>query len=419
MRVKIFCIFLLLLSLFTVSGYCQEIYENELGWREEDRIGRAVESFVQRHKYRFGIFRFQPRLSLRAGFDGNATFGNETENRRENDFFVAAIPGISGGLKFGTHAYFRILEDLNLVYYFRNENRRDIYPLSLAEFVTGTSKILLTFDGSYYRRRDQVNFEIDEPVEHKVIFGDVIAEYSISPRIEIRHTVRVEKTDFIETPDTIASGIQFFDRRDIRFRTSVGYFLKRTLRLRGDVNFRHSETIETDHIQNIVEGTGGLELRKDRLGALFEAGIGHSRLEDDVHRNNFLVHAKVDYRLRPRLTVGGSISRRFELSFLTDNTSLVQTQIQGNFNAALATRFSLSGHYNFGRNDYGDSIVQGVVVDHDTFQDGDLGLSILVYRGVVLRPGIRYHKRTTNIPGFDKSDFFWFIGFGYGYSFNF
>jgi len=414
---KTFFLFLLGMIVLSAQAFCQSGRENELGWYEENRIERAVDSFVQSHKHRLGPFRFQPRLSIRGGFDSNTVFGNQKSNL-EDDFFVSVVPGISGGLRFGSRAYFKILQDYDFIYYFKNEQRRDIFGTTLAQFVTGTPKVLVTIEGGYSRRKDQVNQEIDEPIEHKLIDGNVIVEYSISPKIDFRHIFGVQDTIFIETEATQNAGLQLFDRRTYSFLTGAGYLLKRTLRLRGDVDFHRSETLDTNQVTNTVQVIGGIDMRRERLGAGFEAGIGSSKPENAASRHNFLLEGRVDYLLTRRMTVGGYARRRYDFSFLSDVTTTVVSEGGVHFNTSLATRLSLSGDYRFGRNDYGDQIIAGVVVDHDTFQQANLSLGIQTVKYLWLRPGIRYINRNTAIPGLDKSDFFWFIGLGFGYSFN-
>jgi len=413
-----FLIFLLGTILLSSHVFCQEYQQNELGWSEENRIERAVDGFVQSHKHRLGIFRFQPRLSVHGGADSNTVFGNEG-GKEKNDFFISVVPGISGGLRFGSRAYLRIAEDYNFLYYFKHKDRRDIFGTTYAEFVTGTPQVLVTFDGNYARRNTQVNQEVDEPIEHKEIVGGAFVDYSLSPKVDIRHTFHLHNTNFVETEATLSTGLHLFDRRTYSVGTAIGYALKRTLRLRSDVTFSRSETLETNQVSQTVQLIGGIEIARDRLSYGFEAGFGRSKQAGaDASNHNFLLDGRVDYRLTRKLTVGGFVSRRYDFSFLSDVATIVLTQAQAHFNSAVAKRLNLSGYYTVGRNDFGDAIVSGVVVNHDTFQHAELGLGIQTFKGLSVRPGIRYLKRVTDIPGLSKSDFFWFVSLGFGYSFN-
>jgi hypothetical protein len=392
-------------------------YEEEVG---QGRVQSAVNQFVRYHKYHFGFLRFRPHLSMHAGLSANSAFGNfEDENHKDEDFFIRVSPGISAGLKFGQRAYLRIIEDVNLVYFFKNEDRRDILPWTRGEFVTGTSDVLFTFQGGYLKTDeplDEETSEVDEPVVHVNKYLGVNVEYSASSRIEMHHRFRVHSTTFEQPENTT---LQLVDRRTYTLGTGAGYHWLTNVWLNADATFSISDAVQTDVTRNSWSVTFGPELRKIRFTAHARVGYGSGQSGEDSRRHNFLMDGESTFLLGKNFRLGFNANRRYNFSNLEDQTVIVTTQGGVRFGKPLWKWFDISGNYNLGEHDHGDQPVSGTTVTHDTFQNGRLSLGIHTIRYITIRPGIGYINRDTNIPDLDKERFGWFVSFGIGYSLDF
>ncbi len=417
MKIRVCCIILLLFFALPAFGQYEEDLETEGATR--NRIEGAMNSFIQSHKYKIGIFRLQPKLSFHAGFDSNAAFGNFNDNEEDADFFFTVVPGLSGGVKLGSRAFVRAIEDVYFIYYLKREDRRDIFNTTLAEFVTGTPGILLRLNGGYLRRQDAVNEELDEPVDHTTTHMGAGVDYSATSRIEMHHNIRVQTNTFETTEDVSNSGLTLNERRTITFGTGTRYQLKRTLYLTGNFGISRSESLKSEDISNSWHLLGGVELQQPRVNARFALGFGESDSGNDSNRQNVLLDGSATALVGRKLTVGGFANRRYEFSFLDADATRVTTQGGARFSSPLATRLTLGGQYTVGKNDYGDSLINGQIVQKDNFQRGNVGIAIRTFKWVSVRPGIAYIKRDTDITDLNKEKFGFVVTVGLGYSIGF
>ena len=421
---KIVIILLLFSVCFSVTVFSQTTPdESEEEPAPDEPVGRieaAVNAFRDSHKYKIGIFRIQPRVAFHSGLDANAAFGDEDldDGRREDDFFFTVVPGVSGGIKFGTRAFLHVVENLSFVYYLKQEERRDIFNNTFAEFVTGTNTLLLTVTGGYVRRHEPVDEELDEPVEFTTTHGHATVDYPLSSRIDLRHNIRFTRTTFERTEEIENSSLTLIDRNTISVGTGTRYRWRETRFFTGNAQYQHSEDIGTGLKLNVWNVLGGYEFQSPRFAGHFQVGYGRASHEDERKNSNFLLEGRVDTQFRNKTRVGFSLSRRYEFSVLSSDGTRLTTQGGIRFATPVHERLQLNGSYAVGKHEY-DSLVSGVVVEGDTFHRADVGLNIQIVRFLTVRPGVFYLNRDTNIPELDKQIVGWSISAGVGYVIDF
>ncbi len=410
---KILCLAVILFG-FSGLGRTQS-YDQET--TETNRIQTAVDGFTTLHKYRLGVFRFRPILNIRAGADSNGRYGDK-DSKTIFDVFVSATPGISGGLKFGQRAYLKIIEEVTFLYYFRLEERRDIFNATRAEFVTGTPGILFTFDAGYVRREEPVDEEVDVPVDHKIVHGGVRTEYSATEKIEMRHWFRNAESHYYDQVDPDSNVPPLRDRRTYTFGTGALYSLNDRVGLTANFHLSRSEALESGFDSSNWGLLGGMNFRKDKFSTHFGLGFGGTNNTSN-DRKNFLMDAALDYLLGTSLRVGTFINRRQEFSSLDDQAVRVTTQGGLRASVPIISRISTSGTFTIGVNSYGNQPIGGQPVENDTFQRADFGINFRVFSKLSLRAGATYENRNTDIQGLTKDRFTYYFGFGVGYSIGF
>ncbi len=416
---------ILLLFCFSTSAFCQaQDQEKNQSWgslfspNRKNRAESAVNAIVGSHKIKLGIFRLRPNISFRTGFDTNARYENDEPLA---DVFAVVTPSLSAAIKLGRQSYFRIVEDLHLVYYFKLDERRDIFNTTRGEFVTGNDRLLLTVDARYLERTEPVDDEVDVPVNQKDTDGGIRLEYTLTDKIDLRPSVRIRQTELEEAEEVNANLPRLSSHRSVRGGIGVDYFVRQTTKLATDVLVGQSEDSDSGKVTNFWQILAGPTFFKRQFVAHFQVGFGQWKpAEEDQARNRFLMDGSIDFRLSSRFNVGGFASRHLETSaFLGDGRQRVVTR--GGIRSAvrLHPRVTLTGNYTVGANDYGDDLVDGTPARNDTFQNARILASFRIIRYVSLQGGLEYLKRDSDIPGLSKDRFAYLFGIGVSYSFEF
>ena len=379
------------------------------------RAKSAVSSMVRSHKYKLGIFRILPRLSAHSGYDSDAVF---REEEFIGDYYINAEPAASVAVKLGSRAYVELLEQLSFVYYKELDERRDIFNTTHGRFVTGTERLLTTFDAGYYNRNSPVDEEIDIPIEHKVITGGVNVGYDLSYRIDLLGHVNVSQSEYEAQEELNEFLPKPFDRRSLSVGTGINYRLRENLALTGDFTTAYSESLESDRTSSAWSVLGGVGIRRRRLLGNVNLGFGRSGQTGADKRNTFLVNMNLNYQVSRRVTAGLFVGRYQSFSGLVDANVRITTTGGVRSTVRLTSRLSLSGSFSIGQNDFGDElIINGEVVDKDYFQRGQLTLGYRIISNLVVNGGILYLDRNSDIRVLDRDRVAFILGLGYSTTF--
>ncbi|MCI0415994.1 outer membrane beta-barrel protein [bacterium] len=420
-------IFLILILIgFSTNAFCQvtstrepeQTLANVIPENRTNRAESAVKSMVESHRIKLGIFRLRPNISFRTGFDTNARYEHDDPIA---DVFAVLTPSLSAAVKLGRQSFFRIVEDVHLVYYFKLDERRDIFNTTRGEFVTGTDRMLFTVDARYVQRTETVDDEVDVPVDQKTTDGGIRLDYTLSDKIDLRPSLRIRHTELEAAEEINANIPQLRSNQTIRAGLGVDYYLRHTTKLSTDLSVGKSEDLDSERSTTFWQVLVGPTFVKPRYVFHFQVGFGQSQPEDeDQAKNRFLLDGSIDFRLSRRFNIGAFASRSFETSaFLGDGRQRVVTR--GGLRSAvrLHSRVTLNSDYTIGSNDYGDDFVDGTPVRNDTFQTARILASFRIIRFVSLQGGLEYLNRDSDIPGLSKERFAYIIGAGVSYSFDF
>lgn len=416
-------IFLILVVFcFYTDAFCQQkgnehAWSNLLPQNRKNRAETAVKSIVDSHKIKLGFLRLRPNISFQTGFDANAQY---EEDRPVTDVFASLTPSLSAAVKLGRQSYFRVIEDVNFIYYFKLEERRDIFNTTRGEFVTGTDRLLATVDARYLKRTEPLDEEVDVPVDQINTDGGLRLDYTLTDKIDLRPFLRVRHIDVEAAEEINANLPNLNSHRTIEGGTGLDYFFRATTKLSTDLRVGQSTDDDSERATNYWEILSGPTFVRPRYIVHFQVGFGQSKTEEEEARNRFLLDASIDFRLSRRLSVGGFVSRSLETSsFLGDGRQRVLTRGGIRSEIVVHPRVTLSGIYTVGSNYYGDQLVDGTTVEDDTFQNARLLASFRVIRYVSLQAGLEYLKRDSDIPGLSKDRFAYLLGVGVSYTFEF
>jgi hypothetical protein len=374
-------------------------------------IRAAVSGMVKSHKYKVGIFRILPTLSANTGYDSDAVF---IQDDFVGDYYFSAAPAAAVGVKLGNRAYVELIERLTFLYYKELDQRRDIYNSTRGRFVTGSSRMLATVEGGYYRRNAPVDEEFDVPVEHSISDGGINLAYGLSSRMNLNGDFRVSQSEYEAQEDLNQFIPKPLNRRTYSLGTGMFYSLRDNLRLTADVNVGRSTSLETD-IHTTTWGLfGGLGITGRKLAGDLRLGFGQGRSQDRNTRNTVLVAATVDVRVKPRWLIGASLTRHQTFSDFVDTGIRVTTAAGVHSTVQLVKRLSVSGSFTIGRNDYEDDLIlNGVVIEEDNYYRSQLTVGYAIIRNLTLSAGALYYNRDTDISVFRRDRLTFIIGLGY------
>jgi hypothetical protein len=384
----------------------------------EERRNRAestVEGMTQAHKYKLGILRIRPEFSMNSGYDSNALLRDEQEI---GDYFITAIPGASVGTRLGRAAFLRLIEEVSFVYYKKLDQRRDIFNATRGELLTGTSRMLVTFDGGYLKRKSPLDDELDVPVDQERSDAGVGIEYTLTRKLDLRSSYRYVRTELEFDEEINDLQINLRDTRATFIGVGLDHHLKQTIALATDFTVGRSEDIESERVTTFWSALGGVEFSARRLIGRAQFGYGSSDSQEENARDSFLIDLGLDFILGRRTQVGVFVNRRYQFSvFLNDGLRL--TTLGGvRASVPISNRVGISGSFSVGKHDYDDQLIDGVIITKDNFRKADLGFDIRIVHNLILRMGGTYIKRDTDIPGLDKEQLTYGLGIGYTLNVN-
>lgn len=411
--------FILILCVFPILCYGQVPDPAPPAGSGTNRIGSSLEAMLQRHKYKVGIFRFLPALSVNTGYDSNALYLREGA---VGDYYISVQPQLSVGLKLGSKAFFELDEHLNLLWYKELDQRRDIYNDTHARFVTGSQRMLVTLDGGYIDRKDTYNFELDVPLDQRRIDGGITVNYTLTDRINLSNVFRVNQTEVDADEEITQLPFDPVDRRTYLNTTQADYYLKEGLAITTSVGFGRSESLETELTTRYWSLLGGLSFHYRRLRAHGQVGYGESGRVDEPDiedRKHLLISSNLDMQVHKRVVVGAFLNRQFEFTVLSDDVTVV-TNVGGRAGVGIpiTTRLSANASYSAGyrlRND--DLIIDGEPVDHEFFQRANAGLGFQIYNNLSLVGAISYYYRDSDVLEFNNERLVYSFGVGYSTTF--
>jgi hypothetical protein len=384
----------------------------------EERRNRAestVEGMTAAHKYKLGILRIRPEFSLNSGYDSNALLRDEQEI---GDYFITAVPGASVGTRLGRTAFLRLIEEVSFVYYKKLDQRRDIFNATRGELLTGTSRMLVTIDGGYLKRKSPLDDELDVPVDQERSDAGVGIEYTLTRKMDLRSSARFVRTELEFDEEINDLQINLRDTRAMFIGLGLDHHLKNTIAIATDFTVGRSEDLESERITTFWSVLGGLEFTARRLVGRAQFGYGSSDSEEENSRDSFLMDLGLDFILGRRTQIGVFLNRRYQFSVFLDNGLRLTTLGGVRASVPISSRVSLSGSYGIGKHDYDDQLIDGVIITKDNFQKADLGFDIRVIHNLILRMGGTYINRDTDIPGLDKEQLTYGIGIGYTLNVN-
>jgi Uncharacterized protein conserved in bacteria (DUF2320). len=381
----------------------------------QGRTEKEIDAMVQQHKLRLGILRIQPILRLRTGYDNNALFRG---NHIEGDYFAAATPGASVGVKIGHRAFVRAIEQVEFLYYHKFHERRDIYPITRGEVITGSDNVLVRLLGGYVRRKDVIDLdeEIDVPVDRRIIDGRMTVTHPLTQRMSLSHSVGVVRHEYIQDSEFGSLFLNLRNHQTYNFTNGFEYAYKQDLSFIGDFTIGHSRDLDSDQSSNFWSVLGGIRFVKSSFTGSIRAGFGEGDTGEERRRHRFLIDGTVERQLGRRLQLGAFASRKYETSAFLSSGFRVTTIAGIHAHVPLVNRLSINGSLAGGVNDYGNNLIEGQPVKNDHFLRTSAFLSVRVYRRLALHFGGTYTHRDTQVSIFNRKRFTYLIGFGYSFT---
>jgi hypothetical protein len=414
--VKLTLAVLFLAAFFGFNSICRgQATQSSSDNQETGRTEAAIDSFLQSHKYKLGIFRIQPHLSIGGGYDSNALYTDEQEP--VGDVFVSVIPGASVGLKFGHQAIFRVIEDVDLLWYKELDQRRDIFNTTRAEFITGTDRMLANFSGGYRKRKRPIDEELDVPVENTTIDGGVDVDYTLTQRINLVSNFRINNSETNPIEEVNLDLPEISSHRSTLAGGGLAYAIRRSINVTANLHYVHSLSLETDATSNSWGTIFGVSFARTNVVGHIGAGYGQADSGQDQKQTTYLIDGNIDFRLTAKLSAGAFATRNYQVSSLLDNAFRLTTVGGVRISFPVTRRISAHANYSVGKNDYGNNTVDGQIVNTDNFQNASAGISTRIYKSLSLALGVSYLKRDTDITSLQKDRFTYDVGIRYSTGF--
>jgi hypothetical protein len=389
----------LLLVLLPIVAFAQD---------ERHLLNDSIDLMLKKHPYRFGIFRVGPKLLIDSGYDSNAySISNDAILQEPvGDYYTSVAPGGTFALKLGRRGYFMIDEDLNFLYYKDLTNLRDIYNTTATQFVTGTRKTLLTLGGSYVKKKAPVNSEFDAPALSTLQNGYANFAFALRSRTDLTFDLRVDDNNYERIPGVFTLQPLPPDYRENDYGGGIEELFGRTLRLTfhagaGHTNFKNRLNDTERDRTNFWNIDSGFTFTGEKLVGHANVGFEQreSRTVGQAALRNPSVDVDVNWLLRRHLALGVYGTRSQQPSSLTIEGFRLNTEGGARGSLPLADRFFVDGEFKIGNNNYNGD----VRIQKDNYQEVDAGLDFVLIHNLVLRGGVTYYKRDSNVPQFNKN----------------
>jgi hypothetical protein len=410
---KAFLVLIILFLLVPAITFSQDTTE-EPEEEESNRIKSAVNGMVQSHRYRIGIFRILPTLGIRSGYDSNALY---EDDEPIGDYYLSVQPAANVAVKLGDSAYFALLEEVTLLWYKELDQRRDVQNNTRAQFVTGSSRMLVTVDGGYNTRKNSYDDELDIPIESKVFDTGIVVDYTLTSKIGLSNGFRYIDTDLKAEPDVAPLPFDPTDRRTYNYHSGLTYEFRRTLHLTTDLVLGRSTALETDRTTQHWSVLQGAHWLRTKLNIHGRAGYGRAGDvdSDEASRSHFLFGVDLNYSLPKRLSVGAFVSRNFEFTALSDDVTLVTTAGgRVSISIPITDRWSADASYTAGYRYRDDNLViEGEAIDAEFYQYITGGASYRILRNLSLVGSITYRDRESDLTVFRNDAVIYSFGVAY------
>lgn len=376
---------------------------------ERHLLNDSIDQMLRDHSYRFGIFRVGPKLLINGGYDSNAlSISNEAIVRQEvGDYYTSVAPGGSFALKLGRRGYFMIDEYLNFLYYKDLANLRDIYNTTAGQFVTGGRKTLLTLGASYERKKAPINTEFDAPALSRLTNAYANFVFALRPRTDLKFDLRVDDNKYERIRGVIALQPLPPDYRQASYGGGIEELIGRTVRLTA-----HASTGLTDFKNRLSTGqrvqtafwniNSGFAFTGRKLAGHANVGYGYQESRE-ISVDPFKtvsVDMDVNWFVRRHLTLGVTGRRAQDPSSLTIDGFNLNSEGGVHGSLPLAGRLFVDADYRIGKNNYNS---RQDPIQKDNYQEVDSGINVGLTQNVVLRGGVTYYKRDSNLALLTKN----------------
>lgn len=395
--------------------------EDRTGPETRDKIGSEIAKLIASHPYRVSIFRIQPKLSVGTSYDSNVLSASGVET---SDYFTAISPSGSFALKLGRRAYFVLAEDINILFYLNQDQLNDVFNTTRGTFGIGSRRILLELRGTYLKRKSRFDPEFDQPTQQRYATADLNLSIALRRKTDLHFSINSDDVNFDFVNNVVTELPLPPDTRSIEFGAGVYQEVIPEISVTFEGYSGYTEFTDltvtdpllTDPRANFWRVLTGFNFRGKRISGRAKVGF-ESRESTQTDQDKFrdlVIDTSIDYGLAKRLAIGGFVQRRRSASaLLQDNFRL---SLVGGVRGCvpIARALFIDGAISAGTNNYGNSrIFQDEVVTQDDFRRYDLGTNVPLPKNLIVRLGISYSDRKSNVDVLNKDRFTFNVGVGF------
>lgn len=377
--------------------------------QDENKIEDSIQSMMDNHPVRVGIFRVSPQLELSSGYDSNVL---SQPGSGVNDYYALVAPAADVAVKLGHRAYVSFNESLNFLYYRDFDNLRDTFLDTTGQIVTGSRKLLLTVTGGYVNKKARVDYEYDIPAQEKLTTAKGELEIALREKTDLRFQAELSKSIYHEIPGTgpvsppppdsryTSYGGSFLESmgRRTRFTVDGATGITRFLNVDPNAPFKSSS--------NFWNVLSGFEFDGKQMIGRAKAGYGRTdstSLEQSQFKD-FIVDTDFEYHWRRRLQLGVFAQRRRSVSALVQNSFILYTYGGARGSFPLSQRFFLDGKVTAGNNDYGNqpALNTSEVITKDQYKEFEGAINIVLREHLIVRFNTTHLNRDSNVASLTK-----------------
>jgi hypothetical protein len=382
---------------------------------------REIDTALEGSLWEAGAFRLTPSLRIGGGYDSN---GFSSAEFPVGDVRVAVAPGIRAVVPIRKRALFDVSEEVNLVYYKKLEDLRDIFGVTRVGGAVGGDRLLVKAWNEFRQEKTRPSSEFDFPTKQRTNVFDASFGMALGWRQELTFTYENRLIMLLDSgpalDDILVENRLNRTEHDYRLRLTRRLTAKTSAVFEGFYTFLDFDDESLQRNADELGVVGGITFAP-KTNVDGQALLGYKRI---IPKAGF----QADYNgLIGSVNVGMDLGRRYRLtvlytrdavpSVLENNWYFIENRIGGSFEIYLMQKFSVTPGVVVGQNNYPrpEERVneEGELVEveiSDRFETYSLSLNFHVSPKWTVSVRGDYRRRDSNVRVFTKDRFL--INFG-------